>query len=148
MIGTLTAALFAVMAAASVALAQPAGHIGQWACQMTYTELDRQGNRTSGFTRDYRMAVRADGSFEAIGSIAGAAGYHQFRSRGTWQSQGPSMIARGLEQTSDPWQMPGIDFVFTGTLQSDGTISYRYEQLDPYQQYVMVRTLYYCERRA
>lgn len=145
----ITCAAVALLATALPQTATAQGsHAGQWACQMTYTELDPWGNRTSGFVRDYMMAIYPDGRFEAQGSLAGAAGVHQFCSQGQWQAQGADMIASGPEQSSDPFQMPGMQFVFTGTLQADGSMSYRYEQADPSGRYLMIRTLYACQRRG
>jgi hypothetical protein len=144
----LTYCAITVVASSGTAMAEQSKHPGQWACQMTYTDLDAQGNRTSGFTREYMLAIQPDGMFEAQGTTSGAAGNHQFYSQGQWQAQGDDLSAQGMEQSDDPYAIPGMMFVFAGTLQPDGTMAYRYEQPDPNQQYIMNRTLYYCERRG
>lgn len=140
--------LLAVAGTAQEAAAQQPSFAGQWACQMTYTEFNRQGQRTSGFTREFMMAIYPNGQFEAAGTMASVAGYNQFRSLGQWQVEQGSIVAQGPEQQDSSYPVPGLMFVFIGTLQPDGSMAHSFEQPDPNRQYVMNRTLQYCERRG
>ena len=139
--------LFAVLAAGP-GQAQQGGHAGDWHCQMAYTEFDQNGNRTSGFVRDFALRIDQANNFQAYGTIGGAAGYNQFQSQGQFQVEGATIYGGGPEQSSNSMTMPGLQFAFTGTLQPDGRMSYTFEQPDPNRQYVMARTNYYCERQG
>lgn len=133
--------------APAAAMAQTTSPVGQWACQMTYTELDRFGNRTSGFVREYMLGVFADGSYQAGGGQMAADGYSQFQSQGTWQLQGGQFVARGPEQSTGPYAVPSM-FMLVSNLAPDGrSMLLNFEQPDPYGTYVMNRTNTYCERR-
>lgn len=139
--------LVLALAVPVAATAQTAPPVGQWACQMSYTELDQFGNRKSGFVREYMLAVFADGSYQAGGTQAAADGYTQFQSQGTWQSQGGQFIAKGPERSTGLYVGPSM-FMLVSNLSPDGmSMLLNYEQPDPNGIYVMNRTNNYCERR-
>ena len=59
---------------------------GTWQCEMTYTELTPQGQRTSGYIKQYIMGVYAGGGLEVQGSYTGIGGLTQFRFRASGKS--------------------------------------------------------------
>ncbi len=142
---TIAAIAAAVTAAASLsaapAMAQQA-FTGMWNCQSTYTELNQQGGRTSGWSKQYQIIFNSNYTYQAQGQMAAANGYSQFRSQGNWQYQGNAIMARGPEQSSDG---TGLMFMFSATLQG-GQLTMRYEQPDPTGSWVMNRSLTQCQR--
>lgn len=120
---------------------------GTWQCQMTYTELDQQGQRTSGYIKQYMMGVYAGGGLEAQGSYTGIGGATQLQVQGQWKvEQGHFMAqAQGMQQSQ--WgSMPEM-FIMLGLPGPDGnTMSYNHEQRDASGSYVMNRQLYACQR--
>jgi hypothetical protein len=144
-------ALAAGLAAAAALTAGPAAaqvspHVGQWACQMTYTELNPNGSRQSGWVRQFALAVYPNGQYQVQGTMAGAGGYSQFRSQGQWQSQGAQFMARGPEQSNDMMGIPSM-FIMVATL-NGGMMTSSYEQPDPSRSYVMNRSLTQCQRQG
>lgn len=120
---------------------------GTWTCEMTYTELNPHGQRTSGYVKQYRMGVYSGGGFEAQGNYVGIGGPTQFQVQGQWGvDQGHFMAqAQGMQQ-SQFGSMPEL-FVTLGLPGPDGsTMSYNHEQRDPSGSYVMNRQLYQCQR--
>ncbi|MDO9525528.1 MAG: hypothetical protein Q7J57_08285 [Gemmobacter sp.] len=123
------------------------GFSGEWVCKITYTDLTPQGQRISGFTRDFRMIAHPDGTFVVQGTQAGADGSTLFQSYGEWQAHGDRFIAHGPEQSNAMVQIPGMVFSFMGTANQDGTLSHTYESRDPSQRHVTDRTTYFCKRQ-
>jgi hypothetical protein len=74
---------------------------GTWQCEMTYTELTPQGQRTSGYIKQYIMGVYAGGGLEVQGSYTGIGGLTQFQVQGQWKiDQGHFMAqAQGMQQS-------------------------------------------------
>lgn len=138
---------FAAASAAACLLAAPAlaqqNPAGQWRCQQTYGEYNQQGQRTSGWTREFMIAVYPNGSYEAQGQEASVAGIMQFRSQGQWQYQGGAFVARG--QMQDTSGMPGL-FGFTAQIEQNGMMRLDYPQHDPSGQWMMNRSMVMCQR--
>ena len=120
---------------------------GTWQCEMTYTELTPQGQRTSGYIKQYIMGVYAGGGLEVQGSYTGIGGLTQFQVQGQWQiDQGHFMAqAQGMQQSQ--WGTMPEMFVMLGLPSPDGsTMSYNHEQRDASGSYVMSRQLFACRR--
>ena len=119
---------------------------GQWACQITFTEYDRYGNRTGGYVQDFGMMLYPNGTYEAQGVMTSVAGQHQFQSQGGWQPQGNGVFAQGyLYDTMSP--TPGV-FGVIADLMPDGTLMKTVEQPDSTMTILLGRTNTYCERRG
>lgn len=127
---------------------QQAGFTGTWNCQTSYTEFDQNGNRTSGFVREFQLVIAPNGSFQAYGTIGSAAGYDQFQSQGGWQVENGALMVSGPEQTSNPIVMPGMTFFMVVQMQQDGSLMFAYDQPDSSQRYIMNRSNNYCQRAA
>lgn len=141
-IGLLAAA--GLLAATYPALAQ---FEGTWRCEMTYTEMNAQGQRTSGYVKQFMMNAYAGGGLDAQGSYMGIGGPTQFQVSGQWKvDQGHFMAqAQGMQQSQ--WGTMPEMFIMLALPGPDGrTMSFTYEQPDPSGRYVMNRQLYACER--
>jgi len=120
---------------------------GSWQCEMTYTELNPQGQRTSGYVKQFVMGVYAGGGLEVQGSYTGIGGVTQFQVQGQWKvDQGHFMAqAQGMQQSQ--WGTMPEMFVMLGLPSPDGSsMSYNHEQRDPSGSYVMNRQLFACRR--
>lgn len=108
--------------------------------------------QTSGFNREYVMLLYPQGTYEAQGTEAGVSGYSQFYSQGQWQEMpgpnGAMIMAKGSYQSNQPYGIPGMTFGFNAQMQPGGVMSFTYEQPDPYGQYVMNRSIDYCQRQG
>ncbi|MFD1252378.1 hypothetical protein DEVEQU_03737 [Devosia equisanguinis] len=120
---------------------------GNWQCEMTYTELNQQGQRTSGYVKQYVMGVYPGGGMEAQGAYVGIGGQTQFQVQGQWKvDQGHFMAqAQGMQQ-SQFGTMPEMLIMLAQPGADGRTMSYNYEQRDPSGSYVMNRQLYACQR--
>ena len=147
-VGAWTAGLVVIAGLAGVqpALAQQQ-YVGTWGCEFTYTEMNQFGQRTSGHTRQYLIAIYPNGSFEAQGQMGSAMGYQPFQSQGQWQvdEQSGKLMAQGQEYIGG-MPSPGA-FVMMGGVDPDGAFRNAYEQVDPSNSYVMNRQLYFCQRQ-
>jgi hypothetical protein len=142
----ITAAVAALsLTTAAPALAQSSPHVGQWSCQFSYTELNPDGSRQSGFVRQFQIALYPNGTYQAQGTMSGAAGHSQFRSQGQWRAQGQAVMAQGQEESTASMGIPSI-FGFTAILNPGGGMSASYEQPDPSRRYVMNRSITQCQR--
>ena len=130
------------------AVAQQGSPVGQWGCQFSYTELDQGGNRTSGYGREFIIALNPDGNYYTEGTEMGIGSTFQFRSQGQWQSQGNSVSAQGSEESNNPMGIPGMQFFFSATLEANDMLMLTYEQPDPSQSYVMNRSITQCQRQG
>jgi hypothetical protein len=146
-----TAAIVAMLISAAPAHAQTFSQSpqleGTWQCEMTYTELNQQGQRTSGYVKQYMMGVYPGGGLEAQGNYVGIGGPTQFQVQGQWKFEQGHFIAQaqGMQQ-SQFGSMPEL-FMMMGQPGADGrTMSFSYEQPDPSGTYVMNRQLYACQR--
>jgi hypothetical protein len=147
----LSFALAAVLTAAgsSAALAQNASPVGQWGCNMTFTELNQFGNRTSGYAQEYRIAVYQNGTFDVGGTTMGVSGYSQFQGQGQWQLQQNVFIAQGQAQEQSSFGIMPTMFMMLGTLSPDGGgMSFTNESPDPSGTYIMSRSHYLCQRQG
>lgn len=59
------AALLALLVVSRPVTAQETAHLGRWACQFTYIELDPSGNQTGGFLGEFGIEFYANRRFEA-----------------------------------------------------------------------------------
>lgn len=120
---------------------------GTWQCEMSYTELDQQGQRTSGFVKQYRMGVYPGGGIEAQGSYTGIGGPTQFQVQGQWKVEQNHFIAEAQGMQQSQWGTMPEMFIMMGLPGPDGrTMSFSYEQRDPSGSYVTNRQLYACQR--
>ena len=140
---TFAAAMAAGCLIGAPALAQQGGPVGQWRCQQTYGEYNPQGQRTSGWTREFVIAVYPNGAYQAQGQEAGVSGVSQFQSQGQWQFQQGAFSARGQMQDSSGF--PGL-FGFVAQVEANGTMRLDYPQRDPSGQWVMNRSMVMCQR--
>src|SRR5690606_28420944 len=81
---------------------------GQWSCQQTYTEFDQRGNRTSGHTTEYVLAVQAGGQYQVNGTIWGGIGGTPFQGNGQWQVQNGHFLANGSVMQFDGTTLPFV----------------------------------------
>lgn len=131
------------------AYSQTQSAVGQWACQMTYTEFDQMGNRTSGFVKEYFLAVHANGAFEVAGNMLGAAGTTPFQGQGQWSMQGGLFSGQGPIQEQSMFGSMSNMFVMLANVAPDGrSMMFSNEQADPNRRYVMSRSIYACDRRG
>jgi hypothetical protein len=123
--------------------------VGQWGCQQTYTEFDQMGNRTSGHTTDFVLAVQADGQYQVGGTIWGGVGSTPFQGNGQWQVQNGQFLANGTVVQSDMFGTLSLPFVVIATLSSDGSsMSFRQEMPNSTQTGILNRTLVDCQRQG
>jgi hypothetical protein len=141
----ITAAAIALGLSASPAIAQGgnAQFHGMWSCNSTYTELDQQGNRKSGFSRFYQIQINSNGTYQAQGYTPGVYGNDPFQSQGQWKIDGGALLADGPEY--GPNVLPGMKFIMVGQLQ-DGQLMSRYDMKDPSGTWIMNRSLMSCQR--
>jgi hypothetical protein len=141
-------ALFA-FANFSGAYAQSQSPVGQWACQFSYTELDRTGNRTSGHMQEYVLAVYPNGTLEVAGNILGGVGATPFQGQGQWNMQGELFNGQAPVQQQDMFGSIPIPFMILANVAPDGrSMSLTNEQADPSRTYVMSRSITICDRRG
>jgi hypothetical protein len=141
----ITAAAIAIGLTAASAVAQGGNSQfhGMWNCNMTYTELDQQGNRKSGFVRYWQIQVNANNTFQVQGYTPGVYGNDPFQSQGQWKVEQGYFAAEGPE--FGPNVLPGMKFMMGGTIQN-GELSQRYDMKDPSGTWVMNRSLSACQR--
>lgn len=130
-------------AAPAVAQGGNAQFHGMWSCNSTYTELDQQGNRKSGFSRFYQIQINANGTFQVQGYTPGVYGNDPFQSQGQWKVDQGALLADGPEY--GPNVLPGMKFIMVGQLQ-DGQLMSRYDMKDPSGTWIMNRSLMSCQR--
>lgn len=140
----LTAAAIAMGLAATPAHAQNNSQFhGMWSCNSTYTELDQQGNRKSGFSRFYQIQINSNGTYQAQGYTPGVYGNDPFQSQGQWKIDQGALLADGPE--FGPNVLPGMKFIMVGQMQ-DGQLTSRYDMKDPSGTWIMNRSLMQCQR--
>lgn len=140
----IAAAALAACLAATPAHAQNNSQFqGMWSCNSTYTELDQQGNRKSGFSRFYQIQINADGTYQAQGYTPGVYGNDPFQSQGQWKIDQGALLADGPE--FGPNVLPGMKFIMVGQMQ-DGQLTSRYDMKDPSGTWIMNRSLMQCQR--
>lgn len=142
------AVLVCLCSAATIAPAWAQGFAGQWGCQMTYTEFSGPNARTGGYTRNFGIVFYPNHTYQAAGTQLALNGQTQFQSQGQWREQEGGIYAQGPERSNDPYDYGGGMFGFFARIDPDGALSLTYEQADPNQQYVMTRTIIYCERQG
>lgn len=140
---TAAAIAFGLTATPAVAQGGNSQFHGMWSCNMTYTELDQQGNRKSGFARFYQIQINADSTFQVQGYTPGVYGNEPFQSQGQWKVDQGFFLADGPEY--GPNVLPGMKFIMGAQLQ-DGQLTSRYEMKDPNGQWIMNRSLMQCQR--
>lgn len=91
---------------------------GQWGCQYGYAEYTAQGY-LRGHTREFNLALYANGDFEAAGHISSGAGVEAFQAQGQWRynPQSNEIEAQGQSFQQSGTQMP---FAFSGIVASTG----------------------------
>lgn len=125
----IAAAAIALGVAAVPATAQNNSQFhGMWSCNSTYTELDQQGNRKSGFVRYWQIQVNANNTYQVQGYTPGVYGNDPFQSQGQWKVEQGFFAAEGSE--FGPNVLPGMKFMMGGTVQN-GELSSRYDMKDP-----------------
>lgn len=140
----IAAAVLAAGLAATPAHAQNNSQFhGMWSCNSTYTELDQQGNRKSGFSRFYQIQINANGTYQAQGYTPGVYGNDPFQSQGQWKIEQGALLADGPEY--GPSVLPGMKFIMVGQMQ-DGQLTSRYDMKDPSGTWIMNRSLMQCQR--
>jgi len=99
--------------------------VGQWYCESSYTEFDNNGNRTSGFSMAFNLAVQPDGNFYAEGRELNVMGVFSFQAQGGWGIEnapgGPLFFANGQMNGSN-----GITpFAHVGAMAPDNRVMFR-----------------------
>jgi hypothetical protein len=116
---------------------------------MSYTELDRTGNRTSGHMQEYHLAVYPNGTFEVAGNTLGGVGATPFQGQGQWNMLGELFNGQASIQEQGMLGSIPIPFMMLANVAPDGrSMSFSNEQADPSRTYVMNRSIYYCDRRG
>lgn len=87
-----------------------AGPTGQWQCQMSFSEINQRGQRTSGFTQEFVMNVQQGGQFQAQGMLNAVPYPTQFQAQGQWRVQQGVFGAQGMSNGpmgQSPWMVAG-----------------------------------------
>ncbi len=137
------AAIAAGLAAAPAQAQNNSQYHGMWTCNFTYTELDQQGNRKSGFVRHYQIQVNPNNTYQVQGYTPGVYGNDPFQSQGQWTVEQGFFSAKGPEY--GPNVLPGMQFMMGAQLQN-GELTMRHEQKDPNGQWIMNRMMSQCQR--
>ena len=120
---------------------QGAGPTGQWQCQMSFSELNQRGQRTSGFTQEFTMNVQQNGQFYAQGMMNAVPYPTQFQSQGQWQVQGGMFGAQGTS-TGPMGQSP---WAVVGQLQGN-MIQANYQSPSQYNRGGTARSIVMCQK--
>ena len=147
-------ALSVVMCAASTAAQQMPGQqqgnfTGQWLCDYAYTEMDQNGNRTSGNVAQYQIYFDPSQQFQMQGIEMSVAGQMQVYGPGQWRAElDPAsgqqyLIAQGQKVDQTGFAMP---WMMMAAPQMDGSMGITHEQPNPQTGAAMTRLNIACRR--
>ena len=134
----LTACAFAQSANAQPQQPNP---VGQWQCQMSFTELNQRGQRTSGFTQEFVLNVQQGGQFYSQGIMNAVPYPTQFQAQGQWMVQDGVFGAQGTGfdgMSQMPWAV-------AGQLQGN-MIQSNYESPSQYNRGGRARSIVLCQK--